>query len=273
MREAGLLGAWSRHTVVEDLDLDLPEPSPRRGTLTSLINESAVVALAESLGALVKSTVGDGVFACVVGGDCTTLLGTIPALSAEVGLLFIDGHEDTMPLDVSEDGEAANSELGLLLGVTGKLLRGPLAERLPALAPAELAVLGPRDFHWRRQFNVGSLRDYGVWMRDRDEVAAAPSDHARDAVRHLQGTHLRWWLHIDLDVLDPEVFAAQGLPGVPDEPGGLTWEQLAAAATAAVSEGGCVGISVAVYDPEQDPDRHHAQEIVALLTDVAAAIT
>jgi arginase len=36
-----------------------------------------------------------------------------------------------MPLDSSEDGEAANTELGLLLGLTGRLLSGPLAERLP----------------------------------------------------------------------------------------------------------------------------------------------
>ena len=42
----------------------------------------------------------------------------------DVGLVFIDGHEDTMPLDVSEDGEAANTEIGLLLGLTGRLLTG-----------------------------------------------------------------------------------------------------------------------------------------------------
>ena len=39
-----------------------------------------------------------------------------------------------MPLDVSEGGEAANTEIGLLLGLTGRLLTGPLGDRLPALA-------------------------------------------------------------------------------------------------------------------------------------------
>lgn len=39
-----------------------------------------------------------------------------------MALLFVDGHEDTMPLDVSEDGEAANTEIGLLLELTGRLL-------------------------------------------------------------------------------------------------------------------------------------------------------
>jgi arginase len=96
-------------------------------------------------------------------------------LRGHTGLLFVDGHEDTMPLEVSEDGEAANAEIGLLLGLTGKLLTGPLAERLPALPPAALAVLGPRDNDWRRRFNVGSLRDSCVWLRACGEVAVDPT--------------------------------------------------------------------------------------------------
>lgn len=207
------------------------------------------------------------------GADCTTLLGTIPALHPEqpVGLLFVDGHEDTMPLDVSEDGEAANCEIGLLLGLTGRLLRGRLAERLPALEQDELAMLGQRDAAWRRQFNVGSLRDAGVWRRDWREVAAAPETAGAQAAEHLQQGTRRWWLHVDLDVLDPEEFPAQGLPDVDDEPDGLTWGQLTAAVTAAVTRGGCLGMSVAIYDPDQDPDRSDAHRILRFFSDVIDA--
>ena len=106
---------------------------------------------------------------------------------AIVGLVFVDGHEDTMPLDVSEDGEAANSELGLLLGITGRLLRGPLRDRLPALRSDALAVLGPRDAAWRRQFNVGSLADQDIWLRSHSDVAADPVEAGRAAVHHVRG--------------------------------------------------------------------------------------
>ena len=236
LRKAGLAAAWAEHTVAGDTDVELPAPTGARGQVTTLINEPALLAMVESLGELVAGSVGEGTFPCVVGGDCSTLLGTVPALrDAGVGLLFLDGHEDTMPLDVSEDGEAANTEIGLLLGLTGRLLRGPLADRLPALRPDGLAVLGPRDVQWRRRFNVGSVREHGVWLRDVTEVAQAPQDCASAAVRLLRRTHGRWWLHVDLDVLDPDVFSAQGLPDAPDEPGGLTWEQLTAAMTTAVS--------------------------------------
>ncbi len=77
---------------------------------------------------------------------------------------------------------------------------------------------------------------------------------------------------MDLDVLDPQEFAAQGVPGDPGEPLGLSWEALTTVLTTAVGEGGCVGWSVAIYDPEQDPSRGDAQRIVRLVREVAAAI-
>ena len=118
----------------------------------------------------------------VHGGDCTTLLGTIPALrgGGPVGLFFVDGHEDTMPLDVSEDGEAANTEIGLLLGLTGHLLKGPLADRVGVIGKHEIVILGPRDRPWRQRFNIGSLRDHGVWFRDwRRGVRTTRGERAR----------------------------------------------------------------------------------------------
>jgi arginase len=205
------------------------------------------------------------------GGDSTTLLESVPAFDG--GLVFVDGHEDTMPLDVSEDGEAANAEIGLLLGLTGRLMSGPLARRRGTLAPDRLAMLGQRDVEWRRRFNVGSLRDHDVWLRDVDEVAADPAAAARAAVRHVSESAGRWWLHVDLDVLDPVAFPAQGLPDVDDEPGGLSPGQLATLLSAAVGAGGCAGLSLAIYDPAQDRDRSAARHVVELVRAVAAALT
>lgn len=91
-------------------------------------------------------------------------------------------------------------------------------------------------------------------------------------MRHLRAASRRWWLHVDLDVLDPEVFAAQGVPGDPGEPNGLGWEALTSVLTTAVSAGGCVGWSVAIYDPEQDPSREDAHRIVRLVNEVASVI-
>ena len=158
LREAGLVAAFDGHVVVAVDELELPPPIARRGASTGLINEPALMAMIDALNDRVGRAVSADRFVVVYGGDCSSLLGTVTGLRDRlgmVGLVFVDGHEDTMPLDVSEDGEAANTELGLLLGITGRLLTGPLRDRLPALQSEALAVLGPRDEGAaRRQFNV-----------------------------------------------------------------------------------------------------------------------
>ncbi len=275
LREAGLVEAFEGHRVHDSGDLVLPAGDSSRGGDTSLMNEAALLAVTEALNGSVAAALAGGRFPFVYGGDCSLLLGVITGMrdaAGAAGLVFVDGHEDTMPLDVSEDGEAANTEIGLLLGLTGGLLRGPLSARLPAVEASSLAMLGQRDREWRTRFNVGSLRDLGVWLRHVDEVAAEPAAGGREAVAHVLAHAKRWWLHVDLDVLDPAEFAAQGLPDVKDEPGGLTWAQLSQLVAAAVGEGDCAGASLVIYDPDQDPTRREAMQIVQLAAHMAAAL-
>lgn len=266
LHDAGLADAFDHHHVI-DHTLELPEADPARGASTSLINEAALLDMTDALNRRVGDAVVAGRFPVVYGGDCSSLFGIVTGLRdhvGDVGLVFIDGHEDTMPLDVSEDGEAANTEIGLLLlGLTGRLLGGRLGDRLPALAPEHLSVLGPRDDAWRRRFNVGTLADSGVWVAPLAEVADDPAGAGRAAIAELAGQVDRWWLHIDLDVLDPVVFPSQGLPDVEDEPGGLTWDQLTDLVVSLFgSAAHCVGASLAIYDPDQDDDHADAAKIV-----------
>lgn len=264
LRHAGL--SFGPCTVVDSGDLELPPPSPTRRVF---LNEDALIAMTGAVRDRVRDAVAAGRFPFVLGGDCSVLLGIVPAVPG-TGLVFLDGHEDTMPLDVSEDGEAANAEIGLLLGLTGGLLTGPLAGSRSTLAPDRLAVIGPRDGAWRRRFNVGSLADLGIWLRRCDQVVDRPADTGREAVQHLSRTADGWWLHVDLDVLDPVVFPAQGLPDVPDDPGGLDWSQLIEVTSAALAYGGCVGASITIYDPDQDPAGACARQIVQAVAEVAA---
>jgi arginase len=109
-----------------------------------------------------------------------------------------------------------------------------------------------------------------VWVAPLAEVADDPAGVGRRAVAELSRNVDRWWLHIDLDVLDPAEFAAQGLPDFPDEPGGLTWEQLTDLVHAVLVEGTCIGGSVAIYDPDQDPDATDAANIVSFVRTIVS---
>lgn len=273
LRHAGLANAFAAAQTIDRGDLDLPPGSTARGPST-LVNEAALVALTESVRRAVREAVTERRFPVFYGGDCSVLLGVMTGLveaGEDAGLLHVDGHEDTMPLDVSEDGEAANTEIGLLLGLTGRTLAGPLADGLPALSFDRVAILGPRDADWRRLFNVGTLRDLGVLVRPPEAIALDPAGATQGAIDHLRGSVAHWWLHVDLDVLDPHVFDAQGLPDAPDEPGGLNWSQLAAVLETAVSAGGCLGLSLVIYDPDQDRDGSEAGRIVGLVRRLVAA--
>ena len=98
-------------------------------------------------------------------------------------------------------------------------------------------------------------------------LAAPPSTE-------LAGHVDRWWLHIDLDVLDPVEFPAQGLPDVEDEPGGLTWDQLTDLVVSLFgSPAHCVGASLAIYDPDQDHDRADANKIIEFVRNALARTT
>ena len=59
------------------------------------------------------------------------------------------------------------------------------------------------------------------------------------------------------------------MPGDGESTGGLTWQELTAALTAALAVGGCRGWSLAIYDPDQDPDGGDARRIVQLVREIA----
>ncbi|MFL6049643.1 MAG: arginase family protein [Gaiellales bacterium] len=273
LRDAGLEGAFGEREVGRT-DFTLPDADPARAAGSGLMNEAALLALVEALCERVGAALAAGRFPLVYGAECSVLLGAISALRdhhGRAGLVFVDGHEDTTPLDVSPDGEAANMEVGLLLGITGKLAPASLRRRLPALEPAALAMLGPRDHALRHTLNLASLADRGVSFRGWESIAADPVQHARRAVDHVRRTAPAWWLHTDLDVLAHDIFTAGRVPDDDDQPGGLEWSQLTELTAAALACGGCAGWSIAIYDPEQDPDGTEARRIVQYVTDVAGS--
>jgi arginase len=207
----------------------------------------------------------------VYGADCSVLLAAVPALrdiAGRAGLVFVDGHEDATSMDLSTSGEAANMEIALLLGLTGEQAPQSLRDRLPALDPGALAMLGPRDHLFRHAANVPTVAER-VWLRSADEIAADPAGYARLAVEHVTAHESRWWLHIDLDVLARSEFTACGAPGEVMLAGGLTWQQLTEVGVSAVQSGGCAGWSVSVYNPDLDPDRSAARRIVEFVARIA----
>jgi arginase len=270
LRAAGLPTVLGPDVVMEP-DLVLPGAVAQRAAGSGLLNERALLQMIGELYHRVHVSLSAGRFPFIYGADCSVLLAAVPALrdvAGQAGLVFVDGHEDATPMDLSTSGEAANMEIALLLGLTGERAPEPLRGLLPALAPGAIAMLGPRDDLFRQAANVPTVADR-VWLRPAGEVSADPVGHARAAVGHVVAQAPRWWLHIDLDVLARSEFAACGAPGEVMLAGGLTWRQLTQVATSAMQDGGCSGWSLAIYNPDLDPNRSAARHIVEFVAQVA----
>jgi len=267
LRAAGLSDALGPDVIIEP-DLVLSGPLAQRAVGSGLLNERALLQMVETLHRRVRSSLAAGRFPFVYGADCSVLLAVVPALrdiAGRAGLLFVDGHEDATAMDLSPSGEAANMEIALLLGLTGDRAPPPLRDRLPALDLGAVAMLGPRDDLFRRAANVPTVADR-MWLRPADEVSADPAGCARRAAGHVAAHASRWWLHIDLDVLARTEFAACGAPGEVTLAGGLTWPQLTSLSVSALQAGGCAGWSLSIYNPDLDPDRSAARNIVEFVS-------
>ena len=69
------------------------------------------------------------------------------------------------------------------------------------------------------------------------------------------------WLHLDLDVLDQAALPAVSYP----QPRGLDWDELVALDRPLVAAPNLLGVSVADFNPDRDPEGVHATRIVGAL--------
>lgn len=229
-----------------------------------MLAEDSLVSMIAGVDRAIASAWTQRRFPLVLGGDCPVLIGALAAgrsAFGDIGLVFVDGHEDAWPPKTSPTGEAADMEIGLALGVTTATLPGELASLLPLVRPEAVAMLGPRDAEELEHFEVPSLRD-AVWFRSDDELTERDSALALD---HVVAAVQRFWLHVDLDVLATNAMSAVDYP----QPGGLSWGRLGEITTRALAHPGCVGWSVVVYNPDLDTDRTDAHRIVHYIEEAA----
>ncbi len=238
-----------------------------------MLKEQALLAMVDAVHHRVTISLREGHFPLLYGGDCAVLLGAIPAvrdLHGAAGLLFVDAHEDATTMESSTTGEVANMEIALLLGLTGSQAPESLRRHLPALEPDSIIMLGQRDGGYRRAIEAPTIADR-VRLHPAESVPRQQTiahDAADDLDRHTPA----WWVHVDLDVLSGDQFAATAAASDPVMPGGLTWVELTAITRTLIQTPGCRGLSVGVYNTDLDPDGHAAERIVRYLAEITVAI-
>lgn len=218
------------------------------------------VALADRIGAIIDR----GEFPLVLGGDCSVVLGSAlamhrlgAAVGGRVGLVFVDGHSDFRhPGNASYVGAAAGEGLALVTG-RGQVDLTAIEGRRPYFRDIDVVVLGIRA---QDDYRL-DLQAAGITTRPvpalRAEGAARTAQWAHDQLTHCAG----YWLHVDVDVLDPAVMPAVDAP----DPGGIAFAELESLLVGLVDTPHCLGVELTVFDPDYDPDGSYAAEIVNTL--------
>jgi arginase len=243
-----------------------PPYSPAIDPVTGVRNGAAIPGYSTALADRLEELVRADSFPLVLGGDCSILLGAMLALRrlGRYGLVSVDGgldfrHPGNAHL-VGPVGSVAGEDLAVVTGRGAPQLTD-LEGRRPLVADADVVAMGHRTLGpvadevlatGMTLFDVAELRRGGP----AEAVGRALATLARKGVEG-------FWVHVDADVLDPEVMPAVDSP----EPDGLTHQELAALLRTLTASELAVGVQLTIFDPDLDPDGRLAAE----LTDTVVA--
>lgn len=262
LREAGLverLGIVDRGDVAVHIRDDARDPE------TGIVGSDDVLAMTVAVRSAVRSLVAGGGRPLVLGGCCALVPGALAGVrdaAGRVGLASVDGHVDVYDGRTSPTGEGADMPLAVALGFGPD--RWVEAAGGPSLTPGEGVVLGARDPEEAvdvEKLLEGDLADLLVLSPD-DLRAQGLQEAGTLAAARLADGPGRFWIHLDVDVLDEAAMPATDYL----MPGGLQWEELGELLPPLCSSPALAGMSIGCLNPEKDPDgrlTHRTCDLVA----------
>ena len=204
-------------------------------------------------GGQVEDALADGRFPILCASDCSISLTTLPTVARmvpDVRVLWLDAHGDFNTPDTSPSGFLGGM---CLAGACGRWKTGFDG----AFDPANIVMVGARDLDAGERAELDLA---GVPRIDRFSQVA-------DAV---DGADV--YVHLDLDVLDPDIFPAQFAVagGLSDDGLHTLLDEVAQAASRVV------GIEITAFEaPEDEEERARLAELAAdaVMPLLAAAVT
>jgi arginase len=233
-------------------------------------NEEPVLRYSRALADRVVAATCGNHFGVVIGGDCSIVLGCLLAtrkrLGGPVGLVYVDAHADFSTARESATGSISGMTLALATG-RGRSPLVALGGKSPLVNGKRVALVGRRSPVPCGQdaLETSSILDL---PSTRFSVGAS-SDLSALALDRVASPDVRgFWIHLDVDVLNPSVMPAVDSP----EPGGPTVDELVNLLAPLVGHPLAVGLDLSIYDPALDADRSGARRLVGLLEQLVSSV-
>lgn len=261
LRDLGLVAALGG---ADGGDLGVSIRGQTRDPGTGILANDDVLATTATIRAAVAERIGAGERPFLAGGCCAELPGALAGARdalGPVGLVHLDGHLDLYDGETSPTGEAADMPVSVALGL------GP-AGWVEACGGASVnsestTLVGFRDRAESLEFEMRQPEQIEPppLPLSLEELRTAGPGAAIAKVTSRLSERGPFWLHFDVDVLDPEVFPATDYL----MPGGMNWPELRAVLSPLLSSPALIGASLACYNPEKDPDRTCGRALVDAL--------
>jgi arginase family enzyme len=185
---------------------------------------------------------GDGELPVILAGECTVCLGTMPVLARErpgTKVLWLDAHGDLNLPDTTESGYLGGMCLAGACGLWD-------AGADPIFPAADVVLAGVRDL------DPGEHE-----VLERSDIRRAGSVDPEEVLEALDGAPT--FVHLDLDVLDPDV-----LPAAVPAPGGVSAAELEELLDGVADGVEVVGVEVTAFlAPEDLGERAALARLVA----------
>jgi arginase len=230
-------------------------------------NLPEIVAGINDLKARAEIAVKSGALVLVLGGDCAQVMGLLAGAHRyykHVNLLWCDRDADLNTPASTPSGRIDGMVVAHIIGKGApELVRfwgeSPLV-REPDVTLFGLERLDPPE----QEFLARSAMRH-VYLADVQLKGGEAA--ARDGLTFVHADAHEFVLHLDTDVISDQEFPAVNVPGT----GGLSFAEVRASLTEFAKHKNLLGLDVAQYNPDKDPDGSGAKKLVALLVDVLSA--
>jgi arginase len=230
-------------------------------------NLTEIVAGLNDLKLRAELAVKSGALVLVLGGDCAQVIGLLTGARRyykHVNLLWFDRDADLNTPASTPSGRIDGMVVAHIIGKGApELVRfwgeAPLV-REPDVTLFGLERLDPPEQEFLSRSPM--RHNYAGDIQFKGGAKAA-----QEALAQVHADAHEFVLHLDVDVIAQEDFPAVNLPGS----GGLRFDDVRSALTEFVKHKNLLGLDVAQYNPDKDPDSSGANKLVALLVEVLTA--